>query len=56
MSLYNETKYTQITLFSDVEKGVGISNIKIVVVPDASKQRRDSARAGTVYVLEKDAP
>jgi CHAT domain-containing protein len=45
-----------IELFSNIEKGVAGSNVKVVVVQDASKQRRDSSRAETVYVLEKEAP
>lgn len=46
-----------IKLFSNVEKGIGTSNIKVVVVQNASTQHHDSARAeSVVYILEKEAP
>jgi CHAT domain-containing protein len=39
-----------------MHKGGGTSNIKIVIVPDASTQIRNLTRADIVYVSETDAP
>jgi CHAT domain-containing protein len=41
---------------SGMHKGGGTSNVKIVVVPDASTQIRNLTRAEIVYVSEMDAP
>lgn len=43
-------------LFSGVHKGGGASNVRIVVVPDASNQTRNLTRADIVYVSEVEAP
>jgi CHAT domain-containing protein/Flp pilus assembly protein TadD len=54
LALLNGTANTK--LFSDVPKGDGNSNIKVVLTPDASKQTRDSTRSEIVYVPEREAP
>lgn len=47
---------TDAGISSEPRKGATHSSVRVVVVPDASRQTRDAARADIVYVSEKDAP
>lgn len=54
LSLIRGTADTKI--FSYAQKGGGISNVKVVVVPEASRQSSDATRSKIVYVSAKNAP
>jgi CHAT domain-containing protein len=39
-----------------VTKGGGTSNVRVIVVPDASKQTRDPVRSEIMFISEREAP